>query len=496
MTIDLEPSRRSALVKAVADRLGPLRSWLPPLSRREFWAVQGLVLLIAAGHTVLDATRPTIEPRDLYLIPTSFYFIPVVYAALNFGLRGSLATALWSLVLTLPDMAVWDSGLERFAEGWQMAIVLGVAVFVGQRVDREVGARRQAEDREHERRRSEARYRGLFDHAAEPVLVLDRDSTITEANAAAATLLGRPIEALRGAKLPSILGSELANELLRENGQRVVPLPGQAGAPPTWVQPIVCLTDGAFEGTAEIELMLPDVTLQYERQRDLEAYARGILAAREEEQRRIGRELHDGPLQSLVLVCRKLDTIDEVQGLRPAGEARQLAEATADELRRISRALRPSVLDDLGLLAALKSEATALARRTDIGVRFVHAGGEARLPAPIELTLLRVAQEALHNVESHAAATKVVVRLTSGRGRVRLQVRDDGCGFLPQSSSELLQAGKLGMVGMQERARLVGGQMTTRTCEGVGTTVELSVPFALPDGAAGSRTLPEVTVPG
>jgi signal transduction histidine kinase len=495
VTIDLEPSRRSTLLDAFARRLGPLRSWLPPISRREFWAVQGLVVLIAAGHTVLDASRPTIEPRDLYLVPTSLYFVPVVYAALNFGLRGSVATALWSVVLTLPDMVVWDAGLERIAEGWQMAIVLAVAAFVGQRVDREARARRQAEEREDERRRSEARYRGLFDNAAEAVLVLGQGSAITEANEAAARLLGRSLEALRGVELSAVLGPELAAQLLGGNEGRVVALPGQQGTRPTWVQPVVCLTGSALEGAAEIELMLPDVTLQHERQRDLEAYARGVLAAREEEQRRIGRELHDGPLQSLVLVCRKLDTIDDAEGSGPAAEARSLAEATADELRRISRALRPSVLEDLGLPAALKSEATALARRTGINVRFVHQGSETRLPAAVELALLRVAQEALHNVERHAAATTVLVRLTHGPGRARLQVRDDGCGYAPQSVSELLGAGKLGLVGMGERARLVGGQMTTRTCEGVGTTVEISVPLALAANEE-SMTSTEVTASG
>ncbi len=484
MTGGLEPTRRSWLARALGARLERIRPWLPPISRPEFWAVQGLVLLIAVIHTVLDATRPTIEPQPLYLVPTSLYFVPVVYASLNFGLRGSLATALWGVVLTLPDMLLWDSGLERVAEGWQMVILLAVAIFVGQRVDREAHAREAAEERERERHRSEARYRGLFDHAAEPVLVLDAHGVITEANAAAAALLGLPTPALAGVTLASLLGATTADQLLRRH-DGAVPLPGAAGGSPTWVQPIVCRTGGPGEGGGELELMLPDVTLQYERQRDLEAYAHGILDAREEEQRCIGRELHDGPLQTLVLICRKLDTIGDPAASRAAGEARHLAEDTVDELRRISRALRPSVLDDLGLSAALQSEVTALARRSGVGARFVRSGAEARLPAPIELALLRVTQEALHNVERHAGANTVLVRLTYGRARVRLQVRDDGCGYLPQSASELLQAGKLGLVGMEERARLVGGRMTARSCPGVGTTVEIAIPVA-PEAAKGS----------
>jgi signal transduction histidine kinase len=466
-----------------------LRAWLPPIYRREFWAVQALVFVIALGHALLESVRPTIEPPALYLLPTSLYFVPVVYAALNFGLRGSLATALWGAVLTLPNTILWHSGLDRVGEVWQMAIVLAVAVFVGQRVDRETTARREAEERERERRSSEARYRGLFDNAAEAVLILEPDRTIAEANAAAATLLGRSMDALRGNLLDGIVGSAVAEQLILGTPQEVVALMGNSERRPTWVEPIVCLPRTRADGGVETQLMLHDVTSQHERQRDLEAYARKVLAAREEEQRRIGRELHDGPLQSLVLLWRKLDAIEDrgpVDRPSVAHDARELAEATADELRRISRALRPSVLDDLGLAAAIKSEATALARRAGIAVRFVHSGEEARLPTEIELALLRVAQEALHNVERHAAAAKVLVRLAFERDQVRLVVRDDGHGLdsLP-SVSDLLDAGKLGLVGMQERVRLVGGQVNVRTRAGEGTTVEVSVPVG--DRAVASR---------
>ncbi len=458
----------------------PLRPWLPPIDRREFWAVQALVLLIAGGHALLETVRPAIEPPALYLLPTSLYFVPVVYAALNFGLRGSLATALWGAVLTLPNTILWHVGLDRAGEVWQMAIVLAVAIFVGQRVDRETNARREAEEREHERRSSEARYRGLFDNAAEAVLILDPDRTIAEANAAAAILLGLSIDALRGISLDRLVGQTVAEQLVRGTPQEVVALPANRERPLTWVEPIVCLPRAKSDGTAETQLMLHDVTSQQERQRDLEAYARKVLAAREEEQRRIGRELHDGPLQSLVLLWRKLDAIDEQDALvRPsvAAEARALAETTADELRRISRALRPSVLDDLGLAAAIKSEATALARRAGIDVRFVLAGQEARLPTEIELTLLRVAQEALHNVERHASASKVFVRLAFEHEQVRLVVRDDGHGLASQpSASDLLEAGKLGLVGIQERVRLIGGRVSVRTRAGEGTTIDVAAP--------------------
>ena len=135
------------------------------------------------------------------------------------------------------------------------------------------------------------------------------------------------------------------------------------------------------------------------------------------------------------------------------------------------------MLDDLGLAAAIKCEATALARRSEVDVRFVLAGDETRLPTEIELALLRVAQEALHNVERHASASKVLVRLAFERDQVRLVVRDDGHGLASvPSASDLLDAGKLGLVGMQERVRLVGGRVDVRTRAGEGTTVDVVAP--------------------
>jgi signal transduction histidine kinase len=470
------------LLRAPAAFVRSLRPWLPPVTRREFWAVQALVIAIAGGHDLLETVGRVVEPQALYLLPTSLFFVPVVYAALNFGWRGSMATALWCVVLTLPNIVLWHSGLERLGVVWQMGILLAVAAFVGQRVDRETRARREAEDRELERRSSEARYRGLFDSAAEAILVLESDGTIVEANAAAAALLGASIDALRSVRLDTVTGAGVAELLLGGAAEGLaVALRSPGGERQTWVEPIICAPATSPDGVIHTQLMLRDVTNQRERQHDLEEYARQTLAAREEEQRRIGREVHDGPLQTLVLLWRKLDAIDDAAGDGRAPivrEARDLAETTADELRRISRALRPSVLDDLGVAAALKSEATALARRCGISVRFVQSGEAARLAAEIELTLLRITQEALHNVERHAAADKVVVTLAWGNERVRLTVRDDGRGLesLP-SASDLLDAGNLGLVGMQERARLVGGDFAVHAGPGQGTTVEVTLPM-------------------
>ena len=459
---------------------GRLQPWLPPLRRREFWAIQLLVLLIALGHTLLETTWRAADPRALYLLPASLYFVPVVYAAVNFGLQGSLSTALWSVVVTLPNILVWHVGLERAGEAWQIGIVVALAVFVGERVDRERGARRDAERREIERRVSEERYRGLFDNAAEAVLLIDRSGVIAEANAAAAQLLRRPLAGLGGSSLAALAGSGLMEQIAGDRPRDAVALPFGTAGRPTWVEPIVCSPRAHGDGIPQLQVMLHDVTLRYQRQQELEEYTRRILAAREEERRRIGRELHDGPVQSLVLIWRKLDELqaaDVERRLAVTAEARDLADSAADELRRIARALRPSALDDLGLAAALESEASASRQRSAVPVRFECVGPERRLEPDIEVMLLRVAQEALHNAERHAAASHVRLRLAYEAGAVRLLVRDDGRGLgaLP-SAADLLASGKLGIVGMQERARLAGADFRVRSLPRGGTSIEVAVP--------------------
>jgi signal transduction histidine kinase len=228
---------------------------------------------------------------------------------------------------------------------------------------------------------------------------------------------------------------------------------------------------------------LRDVTLQHERQQGLEQYARRTVAAREEERRRIGRELHDGALQSLVLVGRKLDAIGDTgppaPTMRAVEEARDVVDGTAADLRRLSRALRPSILDDLGLVPALRSEVAALGRRSGVTARFGVMGSPRDLSPDLELLFLRITQEALHNIEKHADAGHAAVRLAFGRASVCLVIRDDGRGLgaIP-SAAALLANGKLGLVGMEERTRLAGGDFSIRARPRGGTNVAVRVPLA------------------
>jgi signal transduction histidine kinase len=469
----LETDRRGS--PRTARLLETLRAWQPPTHRREFWAVQALVLVIAGSHYALELGGDPLHGA-LAFVPTSLYLIPVVYAALNFGLHGSLPTAVWCAVLTVPNAVFMHSDVDRLGEIWQVGLVVAVAAFVGHRVDREKRARQEAEEREHARRASEEKYRGIFDHVAEPILLLDERGVVDDANEAAGRLFSAEPTDIRGRSLRGLIDIEL--DTAAKGGSGVVPLAAGEGERTVWVEPVL-IPLGDTGGPPHSQLMLRDLTPQLERQQELEAYARRTAAAREEERGRIAREIHDGPLQTLVLLWRKLDALDASDDPPRQAElraARQAAQAAAEELRRVSRDLRPSVLHDLGLNTALRAEVTSFGRRSAIAARFVGVGSERRLDEGRELALLRIVQEALRNIEQHARARRATVRLHYQAARVRLVISDDGTGVVEQPTAQLVSNGKLGLIGMREQAKLIGGSLAIAAGRRGGTTITLTVP--------------------
>jgi signal transduction histidine kinase len=208
-----------------------------------------------------------------------------------------------------------------------------------------------------------------------------------------------------------------------------------------------------------------------------------VLSAREEEQRRIARDLHDGIGQSLTSLLLGLRAAAEVPTFEEArarlGELRGITAALLDEVRRLARGLRPSVLDDLGLAAALERYAADYTQAHGIAVD-VYAPdlALARLPAEVETALYRIAQEALTNVLKHAAAKAVSLVVRREASGIHLTVEDDGRGF---DNDALLQAPGtgigLGLLDIRERAALLNGSVTLESRPGSGTTVHVCIPL-------------------
>jgi signal transduction histidine kinase len=216
------------------------------------------------------------------------------------------------------------------------------------------------------------------------------------------------------------------------------------------------------------------------------------MQAQEAERGRVALELHDNITQLLCAILVRCQALADNLSARdgPAkGDAIKLREMlgqTAEEVERISRNLRPSVLDELGLVAVVRDTSAEFADRTSVSLKLACVQLTARLPADTELTLYRILQEALNNVEKHARARHVTVRLRQQGDFIDLAISDDGIGFDP-NHHPAKRKGKvgLGLLGMRERAAYVGGVLKVKSARRAGTEIEVRIP--LPPGAAEAK---------
>jgi signal transduction histidine kinase len=209
-----------------------------------------------------------------------------------------------------------------------------------------------------------------------------------------------------------------------------------------------------------------------------------LVQAQEAERGRVALELHDNITQLLCAILVRSQALADRLSARDEplkGEAMQLREMlgkAAEEVERISRNLRPSVLDELGLAAVLRDTSADFADRTGVSVKLACAPLTARLPADSELTLYRILQEALKNVEKHAHARHVTVRLRQQGDFGQLAIKDDGIGFDPDHHPVRRKGkGCLGLLSMRERAKYVDGTLNVTSAPGKGTSVLAQVPL-------------------
>jgi signal transduction histidine kinase len=216
-------------------------------------------------------------------------------------------------------------------------------------------------------------------------------------------------------------------------------------------------------------------------QQSLRDYLGAVTAGQEEERRRLARDLHDDTIQSLIALNQQIQlaqmsALDEAHTGRLA-TMQQLAEQIVADLRRLTRDLRPSYLEDLGLVPALQMLARDMSQAMDILVVFETTGRERRLPPDVELALYRIVQEGLSNVARHAQAKQAEVCLQFANEDVCLTVRDDGKGFLvPESPAEMAPAGHFGLLGVQERAEAIGARLQIKSAADAGTELNVCLP--------------------
>lgn len=210
-----------------------------------------------------------------------------------------------------------------------------------------------------------------------------------------------------------------------------------------------------------------------------------VTAAQEQERQRIARELHDSTGQSLTALGLGLaaigDNIEQNPALaaRQVGELRTLNAQTLQEIQNLVKDLRPSLLDNLGLVSALRSQIKEFEKRTHVSTQFSVTGTQQRIDNDIEMSVFRISQEALTNIAKHAAATQVKVKLIFREAHLCLRIRDNGCGFdtdkALDSSSKSREA--WGLLGMQERVALSEGSFFIKSKVQVGTIIQVCIPW-------------------
>jgi two-component system, NarL family, sensor histidine kinase DegS len=223
-----------------------------------------------------------------------------------------------------------------------------------------------------------------------------------------------------------------------------------------------------------------EVRMFAEREIQRQAFTSQILKAHEDERKTIARELHDDSIQSLRAIASRLQSLlneDHQQVPAHFKEQLELSRDTvyhvSEDLRRLSVNLRPSILDDLGLVEALRSLVDKF-NSSSIKAKFIVEGNNRKLSPDADVVLFRFVQEALTNIGRHSEATEASVELDYNSETVNILVRDNGRGFtLPEPISKLAKGNKFGIIGMQERARILNGDFKIFSNSGEGTSVSI-----------------------
>lgn len=346
-------------------------------------------------------------------------------------------------------------------------------------------------------RESEARYRRFIDTSAEGILTVDATGRVELVNRRFMEMLGQPLHTLVDAGLPALIAPEARPDFVAAlarsttGGRQVVEyrLPRPDGTS-IWARfAISAVFDTRGEFTCHFvvasdlsERRREEEELRRSRAR-LQELAAGLEDAREAERTRVAREIHDELGQSLVGLTMDVAWIasrlpDDALELRErSAEMRALLDATADSVRRIAAELRPGVLDDLGLEAAVSWQAEEITRRAGLPVSLAVGPLPAVDPA-LATALFRILQEALTNVVRHAKAGRVWVRLAAGNGMILLEVEDDGVGLSAAASDGRR---RFGLLGMEERVRTWAGTLELESTPGAGTVVRVRVPVPDPN---------------
>lgn len=382
---------------------------------------------------------------------------------------------------------------EGFIAGLLAALVALVAfIFAPIDVRRALRQRNLAQE---EQRESEATARALFESAAQAIFVVDQSGRIVTANPATEKMLGYSENELIGQTVESLVPESLrAGHVAHRTGYFRNPqnrpmgfgLDLQARRKDGSIFDVEISLSYLRSGAETLAVaFMSDISkrkadeeaIRHQRE-DLRLLAGRLMTAQDDERRRIARDLHDDLSQKLAYLAMDLgklaskpwsqELLDALRGLqRRAGDA-------AENVRHISHQLHPSILDDIGLEAALEQYCEEFQERSGIRTHFSSRDVPDSLPREIASSVYHIFQESLRNVSKHSKAEEVFVTLEFADGHLRLNVRDEGVGL---QASRLQSRSGIGIMGMKERARLVNGTVAIESELGQGTEISVTVPL-------------------
>ncbi len=337
---------------------------------------------------------------------------------------------------------------------------------------------------------AELAYRALIESMNEGALTLTADKTILYANQCFARFVKLPLE--------QVIGSSFRSFLSVEDSATLRPHMKQAAHSGAKMQMMLHAGDGSLRpvqisvrelagkntDAVIIGMVVTDMTEARRTEEMLRALTNRVVQVQEAERGRVALELHDHITQLLCAIGFRSQTLANKLSARDAPAKKEaialgkLLGGAAEEVERISRHLRPGVLDQLGLNAVLRATSREFTQRTGVAIALTGVELATRLPHDTELALYRVLQEALRNVEQHARAKNVNVSLSQSDGGVQLAIGDDGVGFDPDRRLTKRKGKRgLGLLGMRERANYVGGALTVKSAPRAGTVIKVRIPL-------------------
>ena len=488
------------------DYAGRQQRRITDLRNPHFWVIAVLFVAVTLSHyaellsevpVLGQISLPAALDLERHSVERLLYLLLVLYSAWALGITEGWALWLSSgVAMAFRSFLISPHLRDAVLESSAVLMVSALAIML-------VRARQQARQGQEMLEKamenldsSRQRYEELFTDASDAIWIHDMEGDITLANKACEKLTGFSVAELTGKNVSQFLSPE-ALVLAREVKQRL--LKGEA-IEERYEQRLV-RRDGSEaivqlatrliisdDKPRALENLARDVTEEKKLRDNLQFYLRECLRAQEEERKRLASELHDDTSQVLLLLSRRIDNLSSEAGSYLSEKLRNefeelygLSQQAYEGVKRYAQALRPRILDDLGLLPALEwlgQEASKLS-----GVRVeVKTMAIPPLAPETQLVLFRIAQEALNNIYRHSEASEASLALEHQGNEIRMTLSDNGKGFEPpRRLSDFASQGKLGLVGMAERAHLVGGDCEVNSQPGMGSRITVRVPAKLFD---------------